>query len=115
MKVLFAFNDEKAVDSLAEFYKKTYDEKLEVTKVYFFRSLIETLKKNKNFDRIVIHEEVEAFGSKNQDAIDKYLFNNIDKASDESGKADIILVCTERRQYNDKFIKNFIKLLIYSK
>ena len=114
MKVLFAFNDEKAVDSLAEFYKKTYDEKLEVTKVYFFRSLIETLKKNKNFDRIVIHEEVEAFGSKNQDAIDKYLFNNIDKASDESGKADIILVCTERRQYNDKFIKNLFNLGIYN-
>lgn len=114
MKVLFAFNNEGQVNSLVDFYKKTYGEKLEVTKVYFFRSLIDTLRKNKNFDRIVIHEELEPFGSKNQDAIDKYLFNNLDKASDEAGKADIILICTERRQYNDKFVKTLFNIGIYN-
>jgi len=114
VKVLFAFNNEGQVNSLVDFYKKTYGEKLEVTKVYFFRSLIDTLRKNKNFDRIVIHEELEPFGSKNQDAIDKYLFNNLDKASDEAGKADIILVCTERRQYSDKFVKNLFNIGIYN-
>ena len=114
MKVLFAFNSEESVNQLVEFYKKTYGEKLEATKVYFFRSLIDTLRKNKNFDRIVIHEELEPFGSKNQDAIDKYLFNNFDKASDEANGADIIVVCTERRQPNDKFVKNLFNLGIYN-
>ncbi len=114
MKVLFAFNNEEQVNQLVDYYRKTYGEKLDVTKVYFFRSLIDTLRKNKNFDRIIIHEELEPFGSKNQDAIDKYLFNNFDKVSDEAGKADIILICTERRQYNDKFISTLFNLGIYN-
>ena len=114
MKVLFAFNNEEQVNQLVDYYRKTYGEKLDVTKVYFFRSLIDTIRKNKNFDRIIIHEELEPFGSKNQDAIDKYLFNNFDKVSDEAGKADIILVCTEKRQYNDKFISTLFNLGIYN-
>ncbi len=114
MKVLFAFNNEKSVNQMVEFYKEHYGEKLEATKVFFFRALIDTLRKNKNFDRIVIHEDLEPTGSKNQDAIDKYLFNNLDKVTDEAGRADIIIVCTERRQQNDKFVKRLFNLGIYN-
>ena len=114
MKVLFAISTEKGANQIIDFYKSTYGEKIEATKVFFFRALLETLRKNKDFDRIVIHEELEPTGSKNQDAIDKYLFNNLDKVTDEAGRADIIIICTERRQPNDKFVKTLFNLGIYN-
>ena len=114
MKVLFAISTEKGANQIIDFYKSTYGEKIEATKVFFFRALLETLRKNKDFDRIVIHEELEPTGSKNQDAIDKYLFNNLDKVTDEAGRADIIIICTERRQQNDKFVKTLFNLGIYN-
>ncbi len=114
MKVLFAIGTEKGANQIIDLYKSTYGEKIEATKVFFFRALLETLRKNKDFDRIVIHEELEPTGSKNQDAIDKYLFNNLDKVTDEAGRADIIIICTERRQQNDKFVKTLFNLGIYN-
>ena len=59
MKVLFAINTESSIKQIIEFYKDMYGEKLESTNVYFFKSLLDVLKKNKDFDRIVIHEELE--------------------------------------------------------
>ncbi|MBP3284643.1 MAG: hypothetical protein J6M02_04010 [Clostridia bacterium] len=67
MKVLFAINNESTVDSIIKHYKVTYGEKIDATKVYFFRNITETLKKDKTFDRIVIHEELEPTARKNQD------------------------------------------------
>lgn len=113
MKVLFAYNTEETINTLVELYKKKYGELLEVTKVYFFRSLIDTLKKE-SFDKIVIDEGLEPFCSKNQDVIDLYLLNYLEKVMLESGRTDIIFVCRDSRQERDEFINRLYSLGIYS-
>ena len=114
MKVLFAINNESTVDSIIKHYKVTYGEKIDATKVYFFRNITETLKKDKTFDRIVIHEELEPTARKNQDLIDTNLLKNIDRITDEAGRADIIFICSENRRPNDKLLKSFFNLGIYN-
>lgn len=114
MRVLFALNNEKLVNQLAEFYQSTYKKELETKQVYFFKSLIETLRREKGFDRIIIHEELEPTGTKNQDVIDNYLYNNLDEIKDEAGKADIIIICSEKRQVTDKLFVKLFNLGIYN-
>ena len=114
MKVLFAINTESSIKQIIEFYKNMYGEKLEATNVYFFKSLLDTLKKNKDFDRIIIHEELEPISYKNQDLIDNYIFKNVDNITDESGNADIIFICGENRRQNDKLLSKMFNIGIYN-
>jgi len=114
MKVLFAINTESNIKQIVEFYKNMYGEKLETTNVYFFKSLLDTLKKNKDFDRIIIHEELEPISNKNQDVIDNYIFKNVDNITDESGNAEIIFICGENRGRNDKLLSKMFNIGIYN-
>jgi len=114
MKVLFAINNENTVNQIIKHYKDVYGEKIDATKVYFFRNITETLKKDKTFDRIIIHEELEPTARKNQDLIDTNLLKNVDRITDEAGRADIIFICSENRRPNDKLLKSFFNLGIYN-
>ena len=53
MKVLFAISTEKGANQIIDFYKSTYGEKIEATKVFFFRALLETLRKNKEMETLL--------------------------------------------------------------
>ena len=114
MKILFAVNTESSIKQIVEFYKEMYGEKIEHTNVYFFKSLLDTLKKTKDFDRIVIHEELEPISYKNQDLIDNYIFKNVDNITDESGNAEIIFICGENRRHDDKLLSKMFNIGIYN-
>ena len=115
MRVLFALNNDSNSRKIAQCYQESNgNERIEYKCVYYFRSLIDEVKKNKNYDRIIIHENLETISVKNQDAIDKFLFNNIDKVTDECGKADIIIICSENRTNRDDFIKKLFNIGIYT-
>ena len=114
MRVLFALNNDSNSRKIAQCYQESNNERIEYKCVYYFRSLIEEVKKNKNYDRIIIHENLEPISVKNQDAIDKFLFNNIDKVTDECGKADIIIICSENRTKRDPFLKKLFNIGIYT-
>ncbi len=114
MKVLFAINNEQISKAIIDKYKQLYNEDLDVKSVYYFKALIEELKANKSYDRIVIFEDLEPFPNNNMEAIDQYLFNKIDSVTDEVNNADIVFVCQERRTNTDKLLKRFFSLGIYS-
>lgn len=114
MKVLFAINNEQISKAIIDKYKQLYKEELDVKSVYYFKALIEELKTNKSYDRIVIFEDLEPFPNSNMEAIDQYLFNKIDSVTDEMNNADIIFVCQEKRTNTDKLLKRFFSLGIYS-
>ena len=115
MKVLFALNNDNTSKNIARHYQESnQNERIDYKCVYYFRSLIDEVKKNKDYDRIIIHENLEPISVKNQDAIDKFLFTNIDKVTDECGKADIIIICSENRTNRDDFIKKLFNIGIYT-
>lgn len=114
MKVLFAINNEQISKAIIDKYSQLYNEDLDVKSVYYFKALIEELKINKKYDRVVIFEDLEPFPNDNMEAIDQYLFNKIDSVTDEVNNADIIFVCQEKRTNTDKLLKRFFSLGIYS-
>ena len=46
MRVLFAMNNDSNSRKIAQCYQETYNERIEFKCVYYFRSLIEEVKKN---------------------------------------------------------------------
>ena len=114
MKVLFAINNEQISKAIIDKYAELYNQDLEVKNVYYFKALIEELKANKSYNRIVIFEDLERFPNDNMEAIDQYLFNKIDSVTDEVNNSDIIFVCQEKRTNSDKLLKRFFSLGIYS-
>ena len=77
MRVLFALScSEREEEKIIQCYKEKYGENLDVTSVYFFKSLIDTVRKSEPFDRIIIHENLEATGRKNKEVFDDYIFNS---------------------------------------
>lgn len=114
MKVLFAINNEQISTAIINKYKQLYKEDLEVKSVYYFKALIEEVKANKSYDRVLLFEDLEPFSNNNIETIDQYLFDKIDSVTDEVNNSDIIFVCQERRTANDKLLKRFFSLGIYS-
>lgn len=113
MKVLFCINNDDISTAIAEHYEKAYGEKLEYKNLYYFKAIFDELKMGQKYDRIVLHEELEPFATKNLAEIDKTLFDNIDKVSDEGKGIDIVYICSERRKRNDDFIKKLFNIGIY--
>ena len=113
MRVLFALTSNQE-EKIAQTYKENYGEVLDVNVVYFFKSLIDTVKKSAPFDRIIIHEEFESVGRKNRDVYDEYLFQNLDKVTDESNGACIIFLASEQRRNDDKLLNKLFNIGIYN-
>ena len=95
-------------------YYERYGEVLEYKNVFFFKALIEEVKNNKTYDRIVIDEDLEEYRSNDMQQLDRVLFSNIDKITDEISDADIILVCTDRREKGDSVINQLFSMGIYN-
>lgn len=119
MKVLFAVNNDNISDAILKKYQKEYKEIISYKNVYYFNAILKELQNNKNYDRIVISEDLEPFANNNYDTIDKFLFEKLDKISDEATKAngediEIILICTDRRRQSDEMLTKIFGIGIYN-
>ena len=83
MKVLFAVGSDQLSRNIADRYYEKYGEVLEYKNVFFYKALLEEVKKNKTYERIVINEMFEEIKSNDIERIDSFVFNNIDKITDD--------------------------------
>ena len=119
MKVLFAVDNDNISEEIVKRYQKEYKEIISYKNVYYFNAILKELQNNKSYDRVVISEDLEPFANNNYDTIDKFLFEKLDKISDEATKAngdniDIILICTDRRSKSDEMLTKIFGIGIYN-
>ena len=114
MKVLFAVGNDQLSKNIADKYYEKYGEVLEYKNVFFFKALIEEVKKDKTYNRIVINEEIEEYRASDLEQIDRKIFNYIDQITDEIPGADVIIICGNRRTKSDTFIKKLFSSGIYN-
>ena len=119
MKVLFAVNNDNISDSVVKKYQKDYREIISYKNVYYFNAILKELQKDKTYDRVIISEDLEPFANNNYDTIDKFLFDKLDRISDEAETeagehTDIILICTDRRDKSDDMLIKLFGIGIYN-
>ena len=119
MKVLFAVSNEEISESIVKRYQKDYKEIISYKNVYYFNAILKELQKDKNYDRIVISEELEAFTNTQYSQIDKFIFDKLDSISDEASnlKGDdipIILICSDRREKSEEMLVKLFGIGIYN-
>jgi len=119
MKVLFAVDNDNISNAIVKQYQKEYKEIISYKNVYYFNAILKELQNDKTYDRVVISEDLEPFANNNYDTIDKFLFEKLDKISDEATKAtgeniDIILICTDRRSKSDEMLTKLFGIGIYN-
>ena len=118
MKVLFAVSNEEISEAIVKRYQKDYKEIISYKNVYYFNAILKELQKDKNYDRIVIGEELEAFTNTQYAQIDKFIFDKLDSISDEATnlKGDdipIILICSDRRTKSEEMLVKLFGIGIY--
>ncbi|MBQ6860296.1 MAG: hypothetical protein IJO08_01455 [Clostridia bacterium] len=114
MKVLFAVGNDQLSKNIADKYYEKYGEVLEYKNVFYFKALIEEVKRDKTYNRIVINEEIEEYRATDLEQIDRKIFNYIDQITDEIPDADVIIICGNRRNKSDSFIKKLFSSGIYN-
>ena len=119
MKVLFAVNSEKISDAIVKKYQKEYREILSYKNVFYFNAVLKELQKDKTYDRIVIHEDLEPFSGSNYEQIDKKIFEKLDNISDEAedmtgGDTPIILICSDRHTKGSSFLVKIFGIGVYN-
>ena len=119
MKVLFAVSNEEISESIVKRYQKEYKEIISYKNVYYFNAILKELQKDKNYDRIVISEELEAFTHTQYDQIDKFIFDKLDGISDEASNLKgedipIILICSDRREKSESMLVKLFGIGIYN-
>ncbi len=119
MKVLFAVNSEKISDAIVKKYQKEYREILSYKNVFYFNAVLKELQKDKTYDRIVIHEDLEPFSGSNYEQIDKKVFEKLDNISDEAedmagGDTPIILICSDRHTKGSSFLVKIFGIGVYN-
>lgn len=119
MKVLFAVNNDNISDAIIKKYQKEYKEIISYKNVYYFNAIFKELQNDKTYDRVVISEDLEPFANNNYDTIDKFLFEKLDRISDEATKAngediEIILICADRRGKSDEMLTKIFGIGIYN-
>lgn len=119
MKVLFAVNNDNISDAIIKKYQKEYKEIISSKNVYYFNAILKELQNDKTYDRVVISEDLEPFANNNYDTIDKFLFEKLDRISDEATKAngediEVILICSDRRSKSDEMLTKFFGIGIYN-
>ncbi len=119
MKVLFAVSNENISEAIIKRYPKEYKEILSYKNVYYFNAILKEIQKDKSYDRIVISEDLEPFVNTNHDSIDNFIFEHLDKISDEAhdneGKETaIILICSERRAPGAPILSKLFSIGVYN-
>ena len=118
MKVLFAVNNESISESIVKLYQKDYREIISGKNVYYFNAIIKELQRDQTYDRVIISEDLEPYTNNNFDVIDRFLFEQLDKISDEAisgGGSDIpiIFIATDRRSKSDNLLTKLFSIGIY--
>lgn len=119
MKVLFAVSNEEISESIVKKYQKEYKQIISYKNVYYFNAILKELQKDKNYDRIVISEDLEAFTHTQYDQIDKFIFEKLDSISDEASNAKggdipIVLICSDRRTKSEEMLVKIFGIGIYN-
>lgn len=119
MKILFAVNNDDISDAIVKKFQKDYKEIISCKNVYYFNAILKELQNDKSYDRIVISEDLEPFANNNYDSIDKFIFEKLDRISDEATKAngekaEIVLICTDRRSASDEMLTKLFGIGIYN-
>lgn len=118
MKVLFAVNNENISEAIIKMYQKEYKEIITYKNVYYFNAILKELQKDKSYDRVIISEDLEPFANNNYDTIDKFIFEKLDKISDEATNSGddipIILICTDRRTKSEPMLVKMFGIGIYN-
>ncbi len=118
MKVLFAVSNEEITESIVKRYQKEYKEIISYKNVYYYNAILKELQKDKNYDRVIISEELEAFTHTQYDQIDKFIFDKLDGISDEAANLKgedipIILISSDRREKSDTMLVKLFGIGIY--
>lgn len=119
MKVLFAVSNDEISESIVKRYQKNYKEIISYKNVYYFNAILKELQKDKNYDRIVISEDLEAFSNTQYSQIDKFIFDKLDSISDEASNMrgddiPIILICSDRREKSEEMLVKLFGIGIYN-
>ena len=114
MKVLFAIGNAQTSKSVADKFYQTYGELLEYKDVFYFRALLEEVKKDKGYNVIVISEDVEPMKAITIEEIDDAIFRNIDNLTDEVQDASIVFIGSDRRNKTDSLVNRLYSIGIYS-
>ena len=119
MKILFAVSDESISTSIVKKYQKQYKEIISYKNVYYFNAILKELQRNKNYDRVVISEDLEEFTSTSFEQKDKFIFDRLDNIGDEAISNDgkdipIILICSERRSKGENLLVKLFSISIYN-
>ena len=118
MKVLFAVSTENIAERIIKTYQKEYKEIISSKNVYYFNAIIKELQRNQTYDRIVISEDLEPFTNNNYEAIDKFIFEKLDRISDEAISVEgkdipIVVICSERREKADNLLVKLFSIGVY--
>ncbi|MBO5179727.1 MAG: hypothetical protein J6B87_05220 [Clostridia bacterium] len=114
MKVLFAIGNAQTSKSVADNYYQKYGEQLEYKDVFYFRALLEEVRKDSTYDRIVVSEELEPIKAVTIEEIDKVIFSNMDVLTDEAQNSSIAFIASDRRTRSDALMARFYNLGVYS-
>ncbi len=118
MKVLFAVNNEEISSQIVKRYQKDYKEIISYKNVYYFNAILKELQRDKSYDRIVISEDLEPFANNNYEMVDKFIFEKLDRISDEANNMGndipIILISIERRTKSEPILVKLFGLGIYN-
>ena len=119
MKILFAVNDDNISESIMKKYQSMYKKIISGKNVYYFNAILKELQKDKTYDRIVISEDLEPLTNKNYETIDNFIFEKLDRISDEavtnSGEdIPIIMIATDRHSKGDAILNKLFGIGIYS-
>ncbi|MBR3324959.1 MAG: hypothetical protein IKG14_02795 [Clostridia bacterium] len=119
MKVLFAVSNDTVTTSIVNKYQQTYKEIVTSKNVYYFNAIVKELQRDKNYDCIIIEEDLEPISNNNYEAIDNFLFEKLDSISDEASKPTgedipIVFVCSDRRTKSDDLLRKLFSMSIYN-
>ena len=119
MKVLFAINDENIVSEITSRYQQKYKEIITSKSVYYFNAILKELQNERDYDAIVIGEDLEPIADNNYDRIDRFILEKMDEVSDDASQQSgsdipIILICSDRRTRNDPILAKLFSMSIYN-
>ena len=114
MKVLFAMGLSQKSKIISERYYDKFGETLEYKDIFYFKALLDEVKRDKSYNVIVINEDLEQYKAKDIEQIDRKLFSYVDSVTDEAQDADIIYICSDRRSKDDQFIVRLYSIGIYN-
>ena len=119
MKVLFAVNNDNISETIMKKYQKDYKEILSYKNVYYFNAILKEIQNNKDYDRIVVSEDLEPFANNNYDTIDKFLFEKLERINEETKRTDgtnieVILLCADRRNKSDEMLTKLFGIGMYN-